>query len=628
MTLSSRPKRSWGIVATALLIAVLFMPKSASAFWNHDWSYRKQITLNLSAAGLSAKSDLGTAPMLIRLHEGVFKFTDANSDGSDLRFVADDDKTPLKFHIEKYDSVFNLAFIWVSVPVHAGEKTSIWMYYGNSHATNGSEPRETYDAEQVLVYHFAERGTPVLDSTGYANTSPSSAAPDEGGLIGLGAKFEGQRAVTIPGASSLQLAAGGAQTIAFWVKPSVAGADATLYSRREGSRGLEIALSKGAPVVRVFNDAGNREESPQALPLGEKAWHQIAVTLGAQIQLYVDGAPIAALQAPSPALNTPASFGGDSSTPVGNGFVGQIDELEISRVARDPAYLALLASNQGTAGKLVEFGADQQLSSWSSGYFAIILRSVTLDGWVVIGILAVMAALSWFVMVTKTRQIGRAAQGNREFMQLFRKQGGDFNALLHTMGGAKTQDLTEPQRLHIQNAPLYRMFTAGMTEIRSRVQAESPNGTVGNGGSLTAESIEAVRASVDASLVDELDAFDDRMVVLTIAISGGPFLGLLGTVVGVMITFAAIAASGDVNINSIAPGIAAALVATVAGLVVAIPSLFGYNYLTTRIRRLTAQMQVFIDTLITRATEHYNPVRRSPAGASYPAHRAEPRIAD
>ena len=69
------------------------------------------------------------------------------------------------------------------------------------------------------------------------------------------------------------------------------------------------------------------------------------------------------------------------------------------------------------------------------------------------------------------------------------------------------------------------------------------------------------------------------MVLLTIAISGGPFLGLLGTVVGVMITFAAIAAAGDVNINAIAPGISAALLATVAGLAVAIPALFGYNYL-------------------------------------------------
>ena len=97
------------------------------------------------------------------------------------------------------------------------------------------------------------------------------------------------------------------------------------------------------------------------------------------------------------------------------------------------------------------------------------------------------------------------------------------------------------------------------------------------------------------------------MVLLTIAISGGPFLGLLGTVVGVMITFAAIAATGDVNINAIAPGIAAALVATVAGLAVAIPALFGYNYLITRIKDLTAEMQVFIDEFVTKLAEPKGP---------------------
>jgi biopolymer transport protein ExbB len=93
------------------------------------------------------------------------------------------------------------------------------------------------------------------------------------------------------------------------------------------------------------------------------------------------------------------------------------------------------------------------------------------------------------------------------------------------------------------------------------------------------------------------------MVLLTIAISGGPFLGLLGTAVGVMITFAAIAAAGDVNINAIAPGISAALLATVAGLFVAIPALFGYNYFTVRIRDTYVDMQVFIDELITRVGE-------------------------
>ena len=93
--------------------------------------------------------------------------------------------------------------------------------------------------------------------------------------------------------------------------------------------------------------------------------------------------------------------------------------------------------------------------------------------------------------------------------------------------------------------------------------------------------------------------------MLTIAISGGPFLGLLGTVVGVMITFAAIAAAGDVNVNAIAPGIAAALVATVAGLGVAIPALFGYNYLTTRIKTVSNDMHVFVDEFVTKMAENY-----------------------
>jgi biopolymer transport protein ExbB len=96
------------------------------------------------------------------------------------------------------------------------------------------------------------------------------------------------------------------------------------------------------------------------------------------------------------------------------------------------------------------------------------------------------------------------------------------------------------------------------------------------------------------------------MVLLTIAISGGPFLGLLGTVIGVMITFAAIALSGDVNINAIAPGTAAALAATVAGLAVAIPSLFGYNWLNSRIKSISADNRVFVDEFVTRVAEQYS----------------------
>jgi biopolymer transport protein ExbB len=123
--------------------------------------------------------------------------------------------------------------------------------------------------------------------------------------------------------------------------------------------------------------------------------------------------------------------------------------------------------------------------------------------------------------------------------------------------------------------------------------------------SLSPQSIEAIRATMDATLTRSQQRLQSQMVWLTIAISGGPFLGLLGTVVGVMITFAAIAASGEVNVNAIAPGTAAALVATVAGLGVAIPCLFGYNYLNTRIKEIVADMRVFVDEFVTRIAETY-----------------------
>ena len=103
-------------------------------------------------------------------------------------------------------------------------------------------------------------------------------------------------------------------------------------------------------------------------------------------------------------------------------------------------------------------------------------------------------------------------------------------------------------------------------------------------------------------------SLNDGMVFLTISIAGGPFMGLLGTCIGVMITFAAIAATGEVNISAIAPGLAAALVATVAGLLVAIPALLGYNYLVSRMKVVSSDMQIFIDEFVTKMAEFYSDV--------------------
>ena len=104
----------------------------------------------------------------------------------------------------------------------------------------------------------------------------------------------------------------------------------------------------------------------------------------------------------------------------------------------------------------------------------------------------------------------------------------------------------------------------------------------------------------------EVQKLNSQLVFLTIGIAGGPYLGLLGTVIGVMITFAVIAKTGEVEVNSIAPGIAGALLATVAGLAVAIPALFAYSYLSTRIKdAMLSDMQIFIDEFIAKMAESY-----------------------
>lgn len=594
-----------------LALATLLAPAPSWAWWNQDWSFRKQITIDTGAQGADIQSAQTNVPVLVRLHEGVFRFEDAAPGGADLRFVAGDDKTPLKYHIEKFDAVFNLAFVWVQLPqIEAGGSTTLWMYYGNPKAADGSDLRATYDPDQVLVYHFSERGTPAQDATGYAHHSRTTVVFEDAALIGSGARFNGSGSLVIPDSPALEFGNGATLTWQAWINPD--NPDGVIYSRRDGVAALLVGLASGAPFISVTAADGATRQTPATQPLGAKGWHHLAVVATAErTTLYVDGKAGPELAGPLPALGGGATLGADPQNPGFTPFAGLIDELQISRTARDPGWIRVAALNQGPSDSLVQYGADEQLSSWGSGYVGVILSSVTVDGWVIIALLGVMALVSWIVMFSKSRQVLSAVRANRSFLELFRAVASDFSALSHQLaGGNFGSNIDDQRRRLIQQAPLFRMFTTGIAELRQRI-ADDSSGQVGKGKAmyLSTQSIEAIRAELDQSLVQESQALNRSMVLLTIAISGGPFLGLLGTVIGVMITFAAVALAGDVNVNAIAPGIAAALVATVAGLGVAIPALFGYNYLLTRIKDTTVQMQVFVDAFITRMAESYKEPR-------------------
>ena len=598
---------------SAILIAFLTLGslEPASAYWDKEWTIRKQITIDPGAAGTPMTDPIGTVALLLRLHDGNFNFAEAKDDGSDIRFVAGDDKTLLPYHIEKYDSLLDEAFVWVKVPgLKANSKTTIWLYYGNGKAARAEDAKGTYDANTTLIYHWAEANTPPHDSTSYGNNAEKSAIPASGSLIGLGARLEPATSVPIPNSESLTWQEGAAFTWSVWVKLGP-GSNGALLSRSANGTDVVLGIEDNTPYLQL---AGQRARS--TAKLDANGWHQLAaVADGTQATLYVDGAKAAGVAGAVPGMTTPIVVGTNTESNL-PGVAGEIDELEFSKVARSAGFLNFAAATQGEKeSKLVVSGADEKKHSWlSGGFVGIILGSLTIDGWVVIGILAVMSIISWLVMISKARYIGITQKGNADFLRHWKHVAADLSFLddadarnVVTLGGRIKAD----KRNVIRHSSVYHIYKIGAEEIRHRMALEGATKDT-----LSGRSIQAIRASLDGGLVRETQKLNNLMVLLTIAISGGPFLGLLGTVVGVMITFAAIAAQGDVNVNAIAPGIAAALAATVAGLAVAIPALFGYNYLLSNVKNAASDMNVFIDEFVTKIAEYYGGPKARASGTS------------
>ncbi|MCI3178662.1 DUF2341 domain-containing protein [Caulobacter sp. CCUG 60055] len=579
------------LILLAMLVGAA-MPGEARAWWNKDWPYRKQITIDASAKGLALRQPVGRAPLLIRLHSGNFKFDDSQEGGVDLRFVAGDDKTPLAHHVESFDPLLGVATVWVDIPQFPVDSTKpIWMYYGAKKAAPAADASGSFDPDYVAVYHFdAAAGAPPKDKTAYGNT-PQTAPPaiDDTGVVGKAGRFTGAGPMLLPASPSLAVKPGAPFTFSAWVRMDAAQPNAAIYARRDGGGSLVVGADQGAPFAEVN---GQRFNAAAALVPGR--WTHLALVAdGRSFILYVDGKPAGTGVGALPALNTPTAIGGDAPGGALAGFQGGLDEVRISKVARPPVLIQMDAASQGAESRLVAFGADEKQSGFGFGYFGVIVKSVTVDAWVVITILGVMAVASWYVMWTKAAYVNAVDRANDRFIELFRAHGDEPLALARREG-VEAADL---RRFDLSS--LHRIYRAGADDIGRRTR---PGGHL----TLRAESIEVIRALMDATLVRENQRLAKGMVLLTIAISGGPFLGLLGTVVGVMITFAAIAAAGDVNVNAIAPGISAALLATVAGLGVAIPALFGYNYILTRNKAVQANMQVFVDEFVTRVSEKYS----------------------
>ena len=556
------------------LLALAGCAEEGTSWWQNDWPNRTPVAVDTSPSGINLSGPIGRTPVLLRLHSGNFSFGESADNGADLRIVAGDNKTPLKFHIESFDPLLGVAAVWVDMPKLAGgEKTPIWVYHGNKSAPATVDTAGTFDPDYILVLHYDEAaGAPATDKTSYKNNPVSGpTSSDDGAIIGRGGKFAGGTGMTVAAMPALATPAAGF-TFSTWVKIDKAEGNMAVFSRD----GTVIGLNAGVPYMGAT-------VAPAALAPGQ--WTHVAVTSdGKASTLYVGGKAVASGGALR-AMNGPLAIGGTPSAP----FTGTLDETRLSKVARAANIIAADAAGQGPDGKLLSFGKDEEQGG-GGGVLVYILKATPALDWAIIGLCFVLLLAAVAVMIAKNNYLSKSARANRAFLARYRTMEED---LMHIRD---LQGVGPGERKLIETAPLAHLYEVGIDELQMRQKrlGDRP---------LSGEAVEALRAAVDAQQVAENQKLDTAMVLLTIAISGGPFIGLLGTVMGVMKTFGGVAMAGDVNVNAIAPGIAAALLATIAGLAAAIPSLFGYNYLNSRIGAMADEMRVFVDRLVTRLAE-------------------------
>jgi biopolymer transport protein TolQ len=224
-------------------------------------------------------------------------------------------------------------------------------------------------------------------------------------------------------------------------------------------------------------------------------------------------------------------------------------------------------------------------------------RQSTTVGLVICAVLGVMSVVSWTSMIGKAMLLRRARRSNAEFLALFRSSP---HALSMFQNGE-----------HFDFAPYYHIYHEASRELAFHlVGSDQPDRTFATrlqgAGRISPSQMEAVQVALERSVGEAALKFEQGLSVVSIALSGAPFIGLLGTVWGIMDSFAALAsAQGATSIQAMAPGVCAALLTTVVGLLVAIPSMFGYNLLVTRIREMVVRLDNFASELSSTFDRRY-----------------------
>jgi biopolymer transport protein TolQ len=213
----------------------------------------------------------------------------------------------------------------------------------------------------------------------------------------------------------------------------------------------------------------------------------------------------------------------------------------------------------------------------------IIVNSGAL-GVTVLLIIVLLSVVSWAITLDKMRTLRRSARHTKRFLRMLPHDFSILEARQYARGSERSS--------------LARMMVEAATAVESEV-----TGLKRAGDADVAAIVQAARAAMERAAVGVVDEMESKMIFLATTASACPFLGLFGTVWGVMISFLSMGNMGSASLSVVGPGVATALIATIFGLGAAIPALVAYNYFVNRVRREQALMESFISRVTESITK-------------------------
>jgi biopolymer transport protein TolQ len=219
------------------------------------------------------------------------------------------------------------------------------------------------------------------------------------------------------------------------------------------------------------------------------------------------------------------------------------------------------------------------------GFFSAVMHAGVGEK-IVMGILLLFSVLSWSVIALKWRTVRRASRESEQFLDSF--------------WGSKRLDTIYQKSETLSFSPVSQVFRAGyieLSKLRKKSEGEAADTQLGD--------LESIERSMRRAAASELTSLEALVPFLATTGSTAPFIGLFGTVIGIVNSFRDIGMMGNANLATVAPGIGGALVATAFGLFAAIPAVIAYNYFLTRIRVLDVEMQNFSSDFLNIIKRHF-----------------------